>query len=194
MKNIYLVRHGEALDDVNNTFGGAADDPLTEKGERLAKELAEEIKKLNPQKIYSSPLQRARKTAEIIASILNLPLEVVEDLRERNRYGILTGMKMEEAKKKYPELVEEVKEYKATIEGAEDYDHFKKRVLAAMDKIIQENKEDILIVVHGGIFRIVMWILLNKPDFVEADLHAVIHIQEQAGQLTLRNSKGLKFK
>ena len=63
MKNIYLIRHGEALDDINKTYGGWADDPLTPKGEKLAEELAKELSKLGIKTIYSSSLKRAQKTA-----------------------------------------------------------------------------------------------------------------------------------
>lgn len=194
MKKIYLVRHGEALDDVNNTFGGWADDPLTENGRNLAKELAKTIKSLNPKRIFSSPLQRARVTAEIIGNHLGINVEVIDNLKERNRYGVLTGMKIDDAKIKHPELNKKVKDYKTTIEGAETYEHFRDRAIKGLNKIIQDSNETVLIVTHGGVFRIVMWELLEKPDFIEADLHAIIHLEEKSGKLILTDSKGLKFK
>ena len=194
MKNIYLVRHGEAEDDINKTYGGWADDPLTPKGETLAEGLAKEISKLAIKKIYSSPFKRAKKTSEIIGSTLDIPIEIVEDIRERNRYGILTGMKMDEAKIKYPEMVAKVQDYQKTIKGAETYEYFKERVLESLKKIIKASDEDILIVGHGGTFRIVMWEVLNRHDFTNADLHAIIHIQKVGEILTLQNSRGLKFR
>ncbi len=141
MRNIYFIRHGEALDDINNTFGGWADDPLTENGIKLAKELAESIKHLEPKKIFSSPLQRAKVTAEIIADNLKIPLQIIEDLKERNRYGILTGMNIEKTKAEFPDLFEQVKDYHQTIKGAESYQHFKKRVMDALDKIFKKTNK-----------------------------------------------------
>lgn len=194
MKQVYLVRHGEAEDDINQTYGGWADDPLTDNGRKLAKELAEEIKKLNPKKIFSSPLKRAKVTAEIIGNHLGIPVEVVVDLKERNRYGVLTGMKIENAKIKHSELTEKVKDYKTTIEGAETYENFRDRAIKVLNKIIQGSDENVLIVTHGGVFRVAMWEMLERPDFVAPDLHAIIHLVEEGGKLSLKNSKGLNFK
>lgn len=193
MKNIYLVRHGEALDDIEDTFGGWADDPLTQRGLDLAEELAKELVNLGIKKIYSSPLKRARVTAEIIGKNINLPVEVIEDLKERNRYGVLTGMKIKEAEDKYPDMVAQVKNYLITIRGAESYENYKKRVLKVIRQIIRKDKEDLLIVCHNGTFRVVMWELLKRRDFHAADLHGFIHIKEDKGELSLDNSKGLKF-
>src|SRR3989344_3464385 len=90
MKTIYLVRHGEATDDVEDRYGGWSDDPLTERGRETARGLAKKIVRLSPKptKIYSSPFKRAFETAEIIGDRLGLRLAPVEDLKERNRYGI----------------------------------------------------------------------------------------------------------
>lgn len=194
MKNVYLVRHGEAEDDINKTYGGWADDPLTQKGEKLAEDLAKELTNLGIKKIYSSPLKRAKVTAEIIGKHLQIPIQTVEDLKERNRYGDLTGMKMEEAKERFPLMVAKVQDYQKTIKGAETYEHFKERVLESLKKIIKASDEDILIVGHGGTFRIVMWEVLNRHDFTNADLHAILYIQKAGEKLTLQNSRGLKFR
>lgn len=76
---LYLVRHGEAV-----PFGtpGIADDdrPLTDDGERKMRKAAWGMKRLkvDPQRILTSPLPRARRTAEIIAERLN-KLSVLED-------------------------------------------------------------------------------------------------------------------
>jgi alpha-ribazole phosphatase len=193
MRNIYLVRHGEALDDINNTFGGWADDPLTEQGIEMANELAKKVRKLGAKKIYTSPLLRAKVTAEIVGKHLNLEVEVIENLKERNRYGFLTGINKDLARQKYPELVEFIKDQKNTMEGAESYEDYKKRIFEILGKIISEASEDVLIVCHQGIFRQVMWEKLNRPDYLEADHHAIIHIQENKGKLKLKNTEGIKF-
>lgn len=89
---IYLARHGQDLDNFNGILNGQRDELLTEKGIEQAKELANKIKDTNIQfeKIYASPLQRAYKTAEIIAYTLKLPKpEKMEQLKERD-FGIMT--------------------------------------------------------------------------------------------------------
>src|SRR3972149_8828837 len=196
MKTIYLVRHGEALDDIEDRYGGWSDDPLTEKGRETAEQLAGKIIRLSPKptKIYSSPFKRAFETAEIIGDKLGLKPVSVGNLKERNRYGILTSMTKTEAKTAYPQMVQQVENYMETIQGAETYEHYRDRVLRAVNEIVKESKENTLIVCHGGTFRIVMWKLLRKPDYERADLNAILTIEENNGRLALRNSAGLIFK
>ncbi len=196
MKSIYLARHGEAIDDIEDRYGGWSDDPLTERGIATAKQLAKKIAKLSPKprKIYSSPFKRAFETAQITGEKLGLKPILVEGLKERNRYGILTSLTKTEAQAKYPRMVQQVKEYTHAIKGAETYEHYRDRVLKAINKILRESKESILIVCHGGTFRIIMWELLRRPDYERANLNAVLTVVENKGKLSLKSSEGLIFK
>ena len=196
METIYLVHHGEALDDVEDRYGGWSDDPLTEKGKQTARELAQRLNTLSPKpkKIYSSPFKRAHETAKIISSVLEIPGKKVDELKERNRYGVLTSLTKTEAIKKYPKLVEKVKDYMQTIDEAETYKHYKDRVLKGLNKILNKLDEDILIVCHGGTFRIVMWELLGRKDYEKANLHAILKIEKEGNKLELKTFEGLKLK
>ena len=196
MKTIYLVRHGEATDDIEDRYGGWSDDPLTKRGRETAKQLAGKIVRLSPKptKIYSSPFKRALETAEITGDKLGLKPVPVADLKERNRYGILTSMTKTQARAKYPQMTQQVENYMETIQGAETYDHYRSRVLKAVNKIIKETEEGSLVVCHGGTFRVVMWELLGRKTYESADLNAVLTIQVENGDITLKNHKGLIFK
>jgi len=86
MTRLYLCRHGLAVPP--GTEGIEDDDrPLTEKGERKVREVARGLKKMGTKldKIVTSPLPRALKTAEIIAKVLNSSslLEEADILRPR---------------------------------------------------------------------------------------------------------------
>ena len=81
-----------------------------------------------------------------------------------------------------------------TIDGAETYKHYKDRVLKGLDKVLDRLDEDVLIVCHGGTFRIVMWELLGRKDYEEANLQAVIKIEKNGDKLDLKTFEGLKFK
>lgn len=87
MLKLYLVRHGQDRDNKNDILNGRRNEPLTEKGIKQAKRLAERIKagKVSFDVVYSSPLWRAYKTADIITDLLgiNAP-EVLLDLIERD--------------------------------------------------------------------------------------------------------------
>ncbi len=195
MKTIYFARHGEALDNVEDRYGGSSNDPLTERGGETARQLAEKISHLtpSPKKIYTSSFKRAAETAEIISQTLGLSVIKREDLKERDRYGILTRLTKTEAKNKYPDLVEQVQDYRQTITGAETYEHYRYRVLKALNEIFQKENQDLLIVCHGGTFRIVMWELFGKKDYKEAALNALITIEESKGKRVLKSFEGLKF-
>src|SRR4051794_19229019 len=87
MNRLYLLRHGIAV--AHGTEGYADDDrPLTAKGERRAREIAKGLRDLGLEleRIVTSPLPRARRTAEIVADVLGLDdlLESAEELRAGN--------------------------------------------------------------------------------------------------------------
>ena len=156
---LILIRHGETTEDVEDRFGGDYDDELTERGRDQTGELARKMRArgLVPGIIFHSPKKRAVQTAEILSSALGVGREVVEEFRERNHYGILTGMKREEARERYGELVERIRDYRYTAEGAEPYDEFKVRVFKgfteAIGKAMVEGIGRPTIVSHGGVIR-----------------------------------------
>lgn len=118
---ILLMRHGEAMDDVMKTYGGWADDPLTDKGRQEILAKADSIQNLNIKfnKILTSPLKRANETGKILGNLIKLPVEKLEYAAEFNGYGILSGMKKDDANVKYPDLVKlllETKELLVSIE------------------------------------------------------------------------------
>lgn len=82
----YFVRHGETEANVKEILAGSGQDhALTEAGHRQAERLAEAIDRLIPHPIHRlvvSEMTRARQTAEYLAARLNLPTDVVADLRE----------------------------------------------------------------------------------------------------------------
>lgn len=85
MGSFILVRHGESEANATGVIA-TLDSPLTSKGKAQALKTAREVKKFNIDTIVSSPLLRARQTAETIASELGLPtknIEIIDELQER---------------------------------------------------------------------------------------------------------------
>ena len=62
---VYLARHGETAWSLSGQHTGLTDLPLTETGERIALRLGQRLKGLNLAKVFTSPLQRARRTCEL---------------------------------------------------------------------------------------------------------------------------------
>jgi probable phosphoglycerate mutase len=77
------VRHGEAGGNRDLRYVGATDSPLTERGREQARQLVPAVRLFAPAALYSSPLERARATAEVIAAATGLPLHIEDDLREQ---------------------------------------------------------------------------------------------------------------
>jgi len=97
--------------------------------------------------IYTSPLIRAQQTAEIIGQRLGVDVMIYDDFREKNHYGILSGMIKLDAQKRYPDLVEKVSRYDGLVMGAENYSAFNFRVCDAFDDVQKDDRA--LIVTHG---------------------------------------------
>ena len=95
---IYFIRHTDADDDRRDSFGGIADDPLIQEGKEYAKKVGELLKNKDIDKIYTSPYLRAKQTAEILNNCINVGIIEIYNLRERNSYGVLSGIEKEKAK------------------------------------------------------------------------------------------------
>lgn len=151
--HVFLLRHGESTSDIEDRYGGDYDDHLTSKGLAEARELAEKLADEGIEAIYTSPRIRAKETADVLTDILKCKIEINSDLRERNAYGVLTGMVKAEAKEKYPEMAEAVKFYGNTIEGAESYENFTERVKRVFEELTSTQHKTIAILTHGGPIR-----------------------------------------
>jgi probable phosphoglycerate mutase len=91
MGRLILIRHGESEGNRERAFTRTPDVPLTETGRQQVSVAAELIAaRYAPVRIVTSPFQRARETAAILARRLAIGVEVEDDLRERS-YGTLAG-------------------------------------------------------------------------------------------------------
>ena len=96
---VYLARHGETAWTLSGQYTGLTDLPLTERGERNARRLEERLRELSFTKVFTSPLQRARRTCELAG--FGAVAETDPDLVEWN-YGDYEGRRTEEIRAKRP--------------------------------------------------------------------------------------------
>jgi probable phosphoglycerate mutase len=99
LPSIYLVRHGETAWSLSHQHTGRTDIPLTERGERNARALSGKLQTLNLVKVWSSPLTRARRTAELAG--FPARLETDDDLVEWD-YGEYEGRRTSEIRAERP--------------------------------------------------------------------------------------------
>lgn len=164
---LFLMRHGESTDDIDNQYGGWADFPLTEKGRGQAVDAARKLatEKVKFGAVFCSPLKRASETAKIVCKALDLPApQVCELWKERNTYGILTGMRKDEAKQKFP-LECAKRERDEWVLGSERFEDAVKRVEAGLDYLRANTAANskILLVTHGGMLRCLYEGVFNEP-------------------------------
>lgn len=189
MLEIVVVRHGQSQADLENRFEGRADFPLTELGIKQAKCLAQWIySHYKPERIITSPLQRAKSTAKIISDYCKV--ELVEDplLMEWDN-GLLAGLTREEGNRLFPLPAKGRRPYD-TFANSESYIAFRARIEHFWSKFIDtyDNESQfrrICIVTHGGMINMLFRVFLNLPMNTEVTLRTGdtgIHLWQVDGQ------------
>ena len=165
MLNLYLMRHGQSLDNLNGVLGGRRDEPLTPLGESQVLAAAQFLKGLGVtfDAIYTSPLERAKHSTDIVRGVLKLSWpEVVDDLTERD-VGTLTGepvSRIEELCAPNILKTEESEEgdgaesvtYFLSAKGAETFPQMMTRARRLLKRIaVRYPHGNIILVTHGDI-------------------------------------------
>lgn len=106
MTRLYLVRHGETVDNARQIMQGQTQGELNERGREQAREVALQMADWHVDAFVSSDLHRAIQTAEIIAAPHGMTVETTPLLRERD-WGGFTGLFIPDLKdKQWPDDVE----------------------------------------------------------------------------------------
>jgi probable phosphoglycerate mutase len=136
----FFLRHGVTDHNLGRLVMGQLDIPLNSLGRHQAETAALHLRHAGVARVLASPLARARETAEIVASRLHLPVEIVDGLKERD-WGAMTG-------RSYRDLMRA----RHLPEGAETPEVFAQRILAALDGA--PRAEPLLVVAHSGACRV----------------------------------------
>ena len=157
---IYLTRHGQTLWNIEKRLQGRGKSPLTEDGIERAKELRDRIKGMNIDVIYSSPIERALNTANIIKGDKNIEVITDDGLMEMC-FGDYEGRRTDEVMKENPSwdigLIMKGNTILSAPNG-ENLAEVRDRVSKTMDRIIEENRgKTILIVAHGITLKALMY-------------------------------------
>lgn len=154
MTTIYLARHGQNIDNVQGILNGHRDLPLTELGREQARTTATHIKELGLSfdKVYCSPLSRAKETAEIICDALHLPTPVTHlGIIERD-FGVMSGRSVADIQELCaPHIIEtDTITYFLSPEGAETFPDLISRTATVLEELKEKHKnESILLATHG---------------------------------------------
>lgn len=156
---IYLVRHGQTDWNIEKKTQGHTDIPLNENGMKQARVLAQKISHLKIDKIISSDLLRAKETAEIINESFGKEIILDTRIREIN-YGILEGVPRDTLTQDTWDIFNNNPEQLK----AEPKVHIFERIKSFFDEL-QDSKDNILIVTHGGALRMIMYYAENRNKF-----------------------------
>ena len=164
-KTIYLVRHGESEGNVSET-GNMNHSPLTEKGRKQAEFLAKRCRDLDLKTIVASPLERAKETAQIIASSIKMDIEFSELFVEKRNPSAVLGKVIETPDQQviWRALWDNfhIPGFKHSDE--ENFAELKNRAQKAMDYLASRPEEKILVVSHGVFLRALMALVILGTD------------------------------
>jgi len=152
---IFLVRHGATDWNLQGRCQGSSDRTLSDAGIRQAEQTAALLGHENLHAIYSSHLQRARQTAEVISQPHDLPVLIEADLRELD-HGELEGLTFNEIKTRYAEFLARWRSEPADtrVPGGERLADVAKRAWNGLNQIVQRHAEAERIVVVSHNFPI----------------------------------------
>ncbi len=162
MTTLILIRHGESVANRQGVFAGQIDPDLQNKGFKQAQLTAKYIAdNYKIDKIYSSDLCRAYKTAMCLAEILNLEVIPEQNLREIYA-GKWEGMKFDELVLAYPEAYNVWMNHigRAECDGGESVKQLGERIMGALTKIAEENEgKTVAIATHATPIRVAQSII-----------------------------------
>ena len=148
---IIFLRHAQAENNTKRILAGRTEGvPLTKTGIQQAEQISEYLKPLDISAIYSSPIERAKHTAEIVAKNCSLDVVLDERLTEINM-GKFTRMNYDDMFAKYGNIFLKFYENDPVISEheVETFPDVQKRVLEMVDHVLKKhNNENVILVTH----------------------------------------------
>ena len=166
--SVFLIRHGQTNANVDGYYMGWSDEDLNELGYHQAYCLSSRLAGLSIAAIYTSPLQRAYTTAEILAQPHNLEPEVLDDLIEI-QLGDWQGLHRDEIKRKWPELWRQsrIDPSELTMPNGESYRQVTERAVRALKMVARANRgKQAAIVTHEVIIRVLIAHVLGVSNSI----------------------------
>lgn len=172
--SLLLLRHGETPLSVERRFSGLGDAELTANGLAQAAAAARRLSR-EPYRIdviVSSPLKRARQTAEAVAELTGLSVEVDEDLREAD-FGAWEGHTFTEIQREWPdELTAWLADPNVAPPGGESFAHAARRVERVRDRLIERYEgRTVLVVSHVTPIKTLLRLALMAPPAALYRMH-----------------------
>lgn len=184
-QQLILVRHGETLHNAAGIAQGWQDSELSDRGRSQVQKLAKRLVSYGVDALYSSPLNRARATAQAISDEIGLPITILDDLREMN-YGAWEGKNFLEVRTNDEAIFKRwiAEDDFPCPEGESHQD-----VLARMKRAFEAVSTGAcsVVVTHGTAIRVGATSLLNVP------LGTVRHLAQDNASINVFIRRGERF-
>ena len=158
---VYFVRHGESVANLNKTFAGQSDAPLTEKGRTQAEAIRPILSEIPFDKVFSSDLSRARDTQKL--ALPGYEAETTKLLREID-VGDLAGKSIVAMAAAHGGVSPTAKTGDYTPYGGEDRKMLGARIAAFMRMLEKTDYENVAVFAHRGVLMSALRLILNNAD------------------------------
>ncbi len=189
---VYLMRHGQTDWDASCRVLGLKDVSLNQTGLQQATLAAEKLKNQNIETIYASDLKPARKTANIISNLLDLPVHYTKKLREID-FGKAEGVKKTDLEAKFSYIyhafndINNRERYAIAYPGGETIGEVQQRFIKFMNRLYEDGRSNVLIISHGMFIRIFTESYLKKE--ISLDNGSVLKVTYDSKNKRFRTPK-----
>lgn len=187
---LHFIRHGESSANTLRIFSNQeAEHPLTQAGIQQAQARAHSLQHLSIDRIYTSPILRARETAEILGAQIKVPVEITAALWEWD-VGIYEGTSDPQGWASHQQVQEDWfshQKYDSKMPGGESFLEIQARFVPFIQDLVQEHGEqrkEFILVAHGGLYRAMLPVILTNIDqdfMTRASLTYTAWIEAESG-------------
>ena len=177
---LILVRHGETRLNKEGRIQGLNNTSLAPSGRVQALAIAKTLLRDLPFHLYTSPVTRARETAQIIAESIGVPCKLLNGLEEANA-GELEGLTSQEMRERYPAFARLWDKDLGTAQmpGGESLIFVQKRAWEAISKLMEIHpSETVVAITHNFTIQTVVCKVLGLP------LQASKRLRQNVGSIT----------
>lgn len=164
MTRLLLVRHGETVWNADAVYRGRSEVPLSNTGRRQAVPLGRSLAEEGVTALYTSPLTRARETAEAVAQAARLTAQVEDDLTDLD-CGEWEGLSDGEVRERYPELRRAwlTTPHLVRLPGGESLDEVSVRVGRVLERVLAASGA-VVLVSHRVVHKVAICALLGLDN------------------------------
>ena len=199
---LLLIRHGQTESNISGYYMGWSQEDLNETGYKQAQLLSKRLGDTPIDAIYTSPLKRARTTAEAVAKPHNLDLTEMDDLIEIN-LGDWQGLHASDIVKKWPDMWQQSRVDPSVLSwpNGESFAQTAQRSVQAFNTIVQANQGKLVaIVTHDIIVRIMAMHVLGinystyrRMEIGNASFTKIVNTDNKNQLVTLNDTSHLGY-